>query len=322
MAKVSVIIPVYNVEKYVAKCAESLFGQTLDDLEYIFVNDCTPDNSVGVIQNVLKNFPQRRTQVNIINLEHNVGQAAVRKIGISAASGDYIIFCDGDDWVAKDMYECLYNKALQEKADVVRCDFLRTTNSQSFRCLQIPLGAYADKELLISYLLRFFDLSSTCDKLVKRELYQAEDFVYPTDNMCEDLLFVTQIFLRANKIVYLDKALYYYRQNESSISHIVTLEHICNKAEQIAANVNKVNYILSQHYGNRFANKEILVAKLMAKEAYRPLIHAPEVYLLWKNCFKEINSKIIFNSAISWRKKLLFVLCYLKIYPLFNRILG
>lgn len=322
MAKVSVIIPIYNVEKYVAKCAESLFGQTLDDLEYIFINDCTPDNSVGIIGNVLCNFPQRRLQVKIINLERNVGQAAVRKTGIAAATGDYIIFCDGDDWVDKEMYECLYKTAVQENADVVRCDFLRITNSQSSRCIQLPVEAYANKELLVSYLLRFFDLSSTCDKLVKREIYQGENFVYPTDNMCEDLLYVTQIFLRANKVVYLNKALYYYRQNETSISHIVTFEHICSKAEQIAANVNKVNHILSQHYGDRFTNKEIVVAKLMAKEAYRPLIQDPEVYLLWKKCFKEINGNILFNPAITWRKKLLFVLCYLKIYPLLNHVLG
>lgn len=322
MAKVSVIVPVYNVEKYIGKCTESLFAQTLDDVEFIFVNDCTPDNSLAVIDKVLRDFPHRQSQVRILNLERNVGQAAVRQIGISSATGDFVIFCDGDDWVAKNMYQCMYEKALEENADVVRCDFLRVTSHQSTRCLKLPLDSYKSRDLLISYLLRFFDLSSTCDKLVKRDIYQAVDFIYPTDNMCEDLLYVTQIFLRANKVVYLNKALYYYRQNEASISHIVTFEHICRKAEQISSNINKVNSILLQHYGNRFVNKEIVVAKLMAKEVYRPLIRDPKVYLLWKNCFKEINGIILFNSAITFRQKLVFILCYLKIYPLLKSILG
>ncbi len=76
MPKVSIIILVYNIEKYIEKCARSLFQQTLDDLEYIFVNDCTPDNSINVIQDVLKDYPSRKNQVKIVNLEINSGQAA------------------------------------------------------------------------------------------------------------------------------------------------------------------------------------------------------------------------------------------------------
>lgn len=92
MPKVSIIILVYNIEKYIEKCARSLFQQTLDDLEYIFVNDCTPDNSINVIQDVLKDYPSRKNQVKIVNLEINSGQAAARKRGVLEATGEFVIF--------------------------------------------------------------------------------------------------------------------------------------------------------------------------------------------------------------------------------------
>ena len=97
MPKVTVIIPVYGVEKYISRCARSLFEQTLDDIEYIFVDDCTKDNSIGVLQEVLEQYPQRREQTRIVKLLVNSGQAAARKYGMQLATGDYIIHCDGDD---------------------------------------------------------------------------------------------------------------------------------------------------------------------------------------------------------------------------------
>ena len=103
-AKVSVVIPVYGVEKYIERCVRTLFGQTLDDMEFIFVNDCTPDCSIDLLCSVLEEFPQRKEQVRIINQPHNMGAAKAREVGIKAATGEYIIHCDSDDWVDCDMY--------------------------------------------------------------------------------------------------------------------------------------------------------------------------------------------------------------------------
>ena len=114
MPKVSIVIPIYNVEKYIIKCAKSLFEQTLDDIEYIFVNDCTPDNSIKVLLEVLEQYPNRKQQVKIITHKINLGAAIARKNGILAATGKYIIHCDGDDWTAPDMYQRLYEKAERE----------------------------------------------------------------------------------------------------------------------------------------------------------------------------------------------------------------
>lgn len=111
--KVSVIIPVYNVEPHIERCARSLFEQTLEEIEYIFVNDCTPDASMRILQNVLENYAQRKNQIIIINQPYNMGAAKAREIGIKAASGEYIIHCDSDDWVDKEMYRTMYEKAVK-----------------------------------------------------------------------------------------------------------------------------------------------------------------------------------------------------------------
>lgn len=320
MVKVSVIVPIYNVEKYIEDCAKSLFQQTLNDIEYIFVNDCTPDNSIKILKEVLDAYPERKNQVKIVNLEVNSGQAAVRKRGISEATGEFVIFCDGDDWVDKNMYQRLYDCAIQHNYDIVRCLFRRVSDGHQALCKLIPPESYANKKQLLSYLIRTSDFSSTCDKLVRRNVVFSQEFVYPKDNMCEDLVYVLQYVLNAKSIGYINESFYYYRQNESSISHVLETEHICRKALQISNNVELLQTILAK--ANLKANfvGEIVAAKYMAKDSFRPIIERNGIYEKWKNCFSEINSKILFNKYLSVKQKLNFLLCLLGLYPFVKRL--
>ena len=320
MVKVSVIVPIYNVEKYIEDCAKSLFQQTLNDIEYIFVNDCTPDKSIKILKEVLDAYPERKNQVKIVNLEVNSGQAAARKRGVSEATGDFIIFCDGDDWVDKNMYQRLYDCAIQHNYDFVRCLFSRVSEGHQALCKLIPPESYANKKQLLSYLIRSSDFSSTCDKLVRRNVVFSQQFVYPKDNMCEDLVYVLQYVLNAKSIGYINESFYYYRQNESSISHVLDTEHICRKALQISNNVELLQTILAK--SNLKANfvGEIVAAKYMAKDSFRPIIERNGIYEKWKNCFSEINSKILFNKYLSVKQKLNFLLCLLGLYPFVKRL--
>ena len=130
MPKVSVLVPVYGVEKYIERCARSLFEQTMDDIEFIFVDDCTPDHSIEILKSVIEEyrlrFAEKKYEVRIERLPTNSGLAAVRRHGIQLATGDYIINCDSDDWVDVTMYEKMYNKAIEEDADMVVCDYYRS----------------------------------------------------------------------------------------------------------------------------------------------------------------------------------------------------
>lgn len=320
MPKVSVIVPVYGVEKYIEKCARSLFQQTLEDMEYIFINDCTPDNSMVALQKVLSDFPAREKQVKIINLENNSGQAAVRKIGVQNASGDFIIFCDSDDWVDTCMYKQMYDFAIANECDVVRCLFSRVSDSDEEICKIVPKEAYNDKKQLLSFLIRSTDLSSTWDKLVKRDIFESSNFVYPKDNMCEDLVYALQYFLKANSVGYIDKPFYHYRQNESSISHVLDTTHICAKAQQISNNVELLIGILKQHNLDKLYGEELVAAKYMAKDAYRPILGRNGIHHKWYNCYKKINSKILLNRYLTIRQKCNFIFCLIGIYPILARL--
>lgn len=134
MPKVSICIPVYNVEKYIGRCARSLFDQTLDDIEYIFVNDCSPDRSMSVLERVIKEYPKRKPQIQIINHNTNQGSAAARNSCLSVATGEYIGWCDSDDWVEPQMYEKMYEKGVAEKADIVYCGFYFEFPNKQIRC--------------------------------------------------------------------------------------------------------------------------------------------------------------------------------------------
>jgi glycosyltransferase involved in cell wall biosynthesis len=115
MYKISVVVPVYNVAKYIERCVCSLMEQTLNDIEYIFVNDCTPDNSIEILKQTLKRYPHRKYDVKIIHHCHNQGPFETRNSGLVVATGEFISYCDSDDWVDVAMYESLYLKAKKKR---------------------------------------------------------------------------------------------------------------------------------------------------------------------------------------------------------------
>ncbi len=101
---VSIIVPIYNVEKFIAKCAITLMEQDYKNIEYIFVNDCTPDNSMQVLSDTLTKYPNRKDDIKIINNAQNSGSSITRKNGLDIANGEYILFIDSDDWVELNMW--------------------------------------------------------------------------------------------------------------------------------------------------------------------------------------------------------------------------
>lgn len=115
---VSVIVPIYKVEKYIERCAISLLSQTLKDIEYIFINDNSPDKSMDILSQCIQKYPSRSKQIKIITHQQNLGSAAARNDGTKIATGQYIIHCDGDDWVEKDMYEKCIRK-LSKKMQIL-----------------------------------------------------------------------------------------------------------------------------------------------------------------------------------------------------------
>lgn len=123
MVQVSILVPVYKCENFVYKCADSLFSQTFEDVEFIFYDDCSPDRSVQVIESCLKKYPNRRDQVRIISGKYNVGVAAARNLLLAEANGEYIWYIDSDDWIEPDSITLLYHTAITSNADAISFGF-------------------------------------------------------------------------------------------------------------------------------------------------------------------------------------------------------
>ena len=120
--KVSILTPVYGVEKYIRRCAESLMSQTYENLEYIIVNDCTKDASVEILKEVIAEYPKRKEKVKLIELPDNKGLANARNVAIDAATGVFVLIVDSDDWVEPDIVEELVKYQQETEADIVSCN--------------------------------------------------------------------------------------------------------------------------------------------------------------------------------------------------------
>ena len=120
MPKVSIIVPVYNVEKYIEKCLESLVNQTLEDIEIIIVNDGSKDNSKEIVKQYLEKYPEKMVYLE----KENGGLSDARNFAIPYAKGEYVAFLDSDDYVELNMYEDMYKIAKNEDSDMVECDFI------------------------------------------------------------------------------------------------------------------------------------------------------------------------------------------------------
>ncbi len=210
MLKVSVIIPVYKVEQWIERCARSLFVQTLEEVEYIFVDDCSPDRSIEVLKRVLAEFPQRKGQVKIIRHTENRGVSVSRQDGLDAATGEYVIHADPDDWVEINMLERLYKKAKADDADMVICDFYQVNPKSGRKQYFAQRPEVLDAESVQRQLFRNLH-GCVWNKLVKLEVIRKANIRFPEDySFCEDLTFNTELLNQPLKITYLPEAFYNY----------------------------------------------------------------------------------------------------------------
>ena len=211
--KISVIIPVYKAEKYIHKCMDSLLKQTFTDYEIILVDDGSPDNS-GKICDEYSNIDNRIRTIH----KTNGGVSSARQCGIDNATGEYTIHVDPDDWVKPTMLEELYQKAIEEDADMVICDFIKyyTKNKQIYVNQQ---PSSLNHQIVLQELFKHLQ-GSLCNKLIKKECYGKFNIKYPTSfNLYEDLYVCTCLLTNPLKVAYLNKAFYFYTitTNENSM---------------------------------------------------------------------------------------------------------
>lgn len=208
MPKVSVIVPIYNVEKYLEKCINSLLSQTLEDIQIILVNDGSKDNSGNIAKECEKNNKNRIIYVE----KENGGLSDARNYGLKYATGDFIAFLDSDDYIEKNAYEEMYNKAIEENADYVECDFIWEFPNKIRVDKQYP---YKNKKEMLSFVRVV-----AWNKLIKRQLITDNNLEFPKGLRYEDIEFTYKLIPFVNKFAYVDKPFVHYVQREGSIANV------------------------------------------------------------------------------------------------------
>lgn len=218
---VSIVIPVYKVEYLIERCVRSLFEQSYNDIEYIFVDDKGGDKSIDIVKDLLLEYPSRNNQVKIISHQSNLGSAAARSTGLKASTGDYVIHVDSDDYVDKDYIKKLAEKAIDTGADIVVCDMVFLYRNGKSKLVKSNGSELLSKDEWLSLILSGKEHASLCNKLVRRQIFIDNNIDFNKDIMMyDDKSVLCKVVYFSSKIENVDVALYYYdRTNIGSITN-------------------------------------------------------------------------------------------------------
>lgn len=217
MPKVSIIVPIYGVEQYIERCAVSLFEQTYEDIEYIFVNDATPDKSMAVLEDVMKRYPKRAKQVKIVTHEQNKGLSAARNSGLKACTGMYVWHVDSDDYIALRAVTTLVETAEKHQADMVIFD----VHVMAAKGIYTEVVRYNSKEDYIKRLLQHTEKCAHWNKFYSKALLDRTGIRSDEQiRLAEDFAVTPRLLYSAERVAMVHEALYFYEtRNQSSYVH-------------------------------------------------------------------------------------------------------
>ena len=242
--KVTIAVPVYGVESYIEKCAISLFEQTYSNLEILFINDNTPDKSIEIIKKTLEKYPHRKNQVRIFNQPVNKGCPAARNIAVQIATGDFILFVDGDDYIETDSISSLVTEQMGSNADLVVAHCLIETNDST--CLFKYCDINKTKEDIIKDCLDDKASQSVSGILIKRSLYIDNNIkANESFHVGEDWQVSPLLLYHAKKIAYVDKVIYHYQLSRPNSITITSQASVTKKKNQLICFVKTMNCLLN-----------------------------------------------------------------------------
>lgn len=289
---VSIIIPVYRVEKYIERCANSLFAQTYSNIEYVFVNDCTPDRSMERLNEILKKNPARKVSVNVVENITNCGLAAVRNIGVKHCHGQFLMHVDSDDWLDVDVVEKCVKKQIETDADIIAFD--RNIYLKDGIRKVSAREANTKEEFLVQMLRREREIS-IWGMLIRTSLYKEHQIACVEGiNMSEDYQTSPRLVYYANRI---------------SILHGVAYNYECRNSKSISATFNKKNvnqeFVTLDVLSDFFENKEPIYQTAAEYGILKQLCYFRHnaAYYNLSRLFKKINSDL--DKYQATRKKML-----------------
>lgn len=306
MVKVSVIIPIYNTSAYIERCAKSLLDQTLDDVELIFIDDNTTDNSIEILKKVVNNSNGFKGKITILSHEENRGLPAARNSGLQVAKGECVFHCDSDDFLEPTMLEELYKATKEKDADYVWSDWYLSYETKE-RYMKMPSFLTADEAMkaMLAGGMKY----NVWNKLVKRSLYTENNITFPSGHSMGEDMTMIKLAACARKVAYVPKALYHYvRTNGEAMTQSISDQKIVD----IQYNVSSTCDFLLKMKGDK-VEKWIGLFKLQAKYPFLFSDNSKELKY-WSELYPEANRFIGENPYDSWRAKILQLLAILKQY--------
>ena len=282
--KVSVLVPFYNVEKYIGRCVESLFSQSYDNIEYVFVNDCTPDKSMDMVNEAIRKYDVADRCKMIVH-EQNQGISASRNDCLDNMTGDYFLFIDSDDYIDTDMVELLVDAAIKENADISGCGYIEEFANHSVEHPQKYTNDHDEMMRAITLLT----IKGVMWKLLVRSSivteHKDEVRFIPDRNMVDDYLFCCQIFYYAQRFASVDRCMYHWIQyNPNNYTHTTIFA-----VESQAAAIRKTEQFYREKGVYELVKDELLKRKFISKLPLLFDINCIDVKR-WRTLFPESNN--------------------------------
>lgn len=235
---ISVIVPIYNTEKYLKRCLNSIINQTYNDLEIILVDDGSTDNSLAIC----KEYQEKDNRIKVFN-QVNQGQGVARNLGLDMCNGEYISFIDSDDYIKNDMYEKMLSKMKEYKADIAICGYARD-HGILIKDTEVPKlnTTYNNLDLIKAYISTPYIAASVWNKLYKKELWQ--NYRFPEIRAREDAIILNDILSNVNKAIHIGESLYiqYIRPGSTERKKFSR-----DKLNSIQASQNMTTYIMNNY---------------------------------------------------------------------------
>ena len=303
---ISIIVPVYNVEKYLNRCIDSILNQTFTDFELILIDDGSPDNC-GVI---CDEYAKKDKRIKVIHKE-NGGLSSARNRGLDVAKGNYIGFVDSDDYININMYECLYNAIIKNNSDISICNFMRVKEERvnTERNNIEKEYNYTNLEYIEELYKGNHVVTPAWNKLYKKNIFN--NIRYPIGRIYEDAFIIHEILYNIKKITYIDSYLYYYYLSENSITRSVfTIKNL----EGVFLNIERSKFF-ELNGMNKFADysKGAFIIEFFTKyfkAKYEKNINKYELSRVKKKFKKELINLII-NSNFSIREKFAWIIFFI-----------
>jgi glycosyltransferase involved in cell wall biosynthesis len=306
--KVSLIVPIYGVEKYIEKFARTALGQTYDDIQFVFVNDGTKDRSMEILEGLIeKEFAHLKERIVIVNKE-NQGLPQARKTGLEHAEGEYILFADSDDWLEVDAVEKVMKKAEETGADIVYFDLVKEYGDRTSYKRERDYTARTKKDFIMN-MFNYKSFGYTVTKCFRRSLYTDNVIYIPKYGMHEDIYLMSQIIFYAESLVHLPQALYHYRKDNPA--------SFCSQgrhARHIASTKNLLD--LYEHYKDNLKGSPIEQAagSILMRAGQHSLMHGYDFFAEYPYLAEDIRkTKVSFRYRTAVPMQII-----VKIYALFK----